>query len=221
MANRPVFIVGSQDCLVKEVDTDFKWHPGFSLVQKRKNIKALHDSFKKNNKQMNILEISTKSKENLGVALSAFNLKTEESTSIECTFQASKVFIKGGPYKDILEKTSKEAKRDSRLRNSGELTHFEFKGSKWPLEPKTLFYDWLYLKALEKNQSKAKKLINYDAFTDIEFNPKKSFNCQARSAALFVSLQQKGLLKKALSSAQEYKETIINNTFNQQLKLFN
>ena len=28
----------------------------------------------------------------------------------------------------------------------------------------------------------------YDAFTDIEFNPNKSINCQARSCALFLAL---------------------------------
>ena len=29
-------------------------------------------------------------------------------------------------------------------------------------------------------------LNEFDAFTDIEFNPKRSFNCQAKSCALFV-----------------------------------
>ena len=36
------------------------------------------------------------------------------------------------------------------------------------------------------------ELIDYDAFTDIEFNPQKSINCQAKSAALFVGLVKQG-----------------------------
>ena len=34
----------------------------------------------------------------------------------------------------------------------------------------------------------------YDAFMDIEFNPAKSLNCQARAAAMYVSLKKVGLL---------------------------
>jgi len=41
----------------------------------------------------------------------------------------------------------------------------------------------------------------YDTFTDIEFNPKRSFNCQARSCALFVALARKGLLGEAETKA--------------------
>ena len=32
-----------------------------------------------------------------------------------------------------------------------------------------------------------------DGFTDIAFNPKKSLNCQARSAALYVALARDGI----------------------------
>ena len=38
------------------------------------------------------------------------------------------------------------------------------------------------------------ELLTYRAFTDIEFNPDKSFNCQARSCALLVSLHHLGEL---------------------------
>ena len=44
----------------------------------------------------------------------------------------------------------------------------------------------------------ADEITNYNGFTDIEFNPKKSINCQAYSAALYSSLQHSGLLKKSL-----------------------
>lgn len=38
------------------------------------------------------------------------------------------------------------------------------------------------------------ELSQYEAFTDIEFNPEKSINCQANSIAMFLSIKKKGLL---------------------------
>jgi hypothetical protein len=71
---------------------------------------------------------------------------------------------------------------------------FRFLGSDWPLEPKTAFYDWLYITALLQNPDMAEEVAAYSAFTDIEFNPGKSLNCQAHSVALYVSLRQRGPL---------------------------
>ena len=63
-----------------------------------------------------------------------------------------------------------------------------------PLIPKTAFYNWLYINALLENPELAQKVLEYDAFTDIEFNPGKSLNCQAEAAALFVALNRQGLI---------------------------
>ena len=51
-------------------------------------------------------------------------------------------------------------------------------------------------------------MLAYEAFTDIEFNPDKSINCQARAAALYVSLRREGVLEKALSSQTAYLELL-------------
>ena len=104
--------------------------------------------------------------------------------------------------------SSRDAKTDSRLRNSGPLLEFSLTGDPWPLEPTTAFYDWLYLRALAYNPELANQLLECDGFTDIEFNPEKSWNCQARSAALYVSLSRDGLLKEALLDKATYFETI-------------
>ena len=61
-------------------------------------------------------------------------------------------------------------------------------GERWPLEPKTAFYDWLYIRLLRQRDHTEDDLAKYQSFTDIEFNPSKSINCQARSCALFVAL---------------------------------
>jgi hypothetical protein len=36
--------------------------------------------------------------------------------------------------------------------------------------------------------------MKYDSFTDIEFNPNKSINCQARAASMFVGISKAGLM---------------------------
>lgn len=65
-----------------------------------------------------------------------------------------------------------------------------------PLNPKTIFYDWLYINAVLENPLLAAELLKYNAFTDIEFNPEKSINCQAKAAALFVALSRKGKIEQ-------------------------
>ena len=47
------------------------------------------------------------------------------------------------------------------------------------------------MNALLENEHIRNQLLEYEGFTDIAFNPKKSFNCQAYSAALFISLIMK------------------------------
>ena len=73
---------------------------------------------------------------------------------------------------------------------------FQFKGTEWALEPMTAFYDWLYINALNQNSAFHEQLMNYDAFTDIEFNHNKSINCQAYSVAMFVALAKRDLLNQ-------------------------
>jgi hypothetical protein len=214
MAKRPVFITSTKEKgFVETVNIEFDWFPGFSIQQKQKSINSLHQNFKKKFSQ-NILEISSKSDNELGVSLSAFNLmiktKNNREFSVETAFQSSKVFEKGGPFLDLLEGTSKEAKTDPRLKSSGNLTHFQYFSRKWGLEPKTLFYDWLYINAISLNEDLGEKILQYNAFSDIEFNPSKSINCQAKSAALYVALNNADLLGFVLKSTSNYIEVMGN-----------
>ncbi len=128
--------------------------------------------------------------------------------SVECAFQSSKVFEKGGPYTDLLDKSSREAKRDPRLRDSGKLIAFHCFNMEFPLEPKDYFYNWLYINALNLNKELANKIINYDSFSDIEFNPHKSINCQAKAAAIYVGLSKQDLLNEALESCENFLEIV-------------
>jgi len=210
MAERPIFIPASEGpALVRTRFVEFKWFPGMAASQKQKSVDALHDAACKLPGIGNMLEVSSKSREELGVALSAFNLtfttvKYQRTFSVECAYQSSKVFERGGPYTDILGMTSREAKKDERLLNSGRLIGFRFFGNDWRLEPQTAFYDWLYINALKKKSDISAQLGEYSAFTDIEFNPERSINCQAYAVALFMSLHTRGLLEEATSSKETF-----------------
>ena len=54
------------------------------------------------------------------------------------------------------------------------------------------------------HQDFLKILFKYKGFTDIEFNPQKSINCQARTVALLVSLLKLNLLDEALRSQDNF-----------------
>lgn len=215
MATRPIFLPKKRGNLgVTRKPIDFKWFPGMSVSQKQKSIRSLHEasrSFDLNS----LLEISSKSENELGKKLSAFNLFITTKTSglrfsVECAFQGSKVFEFGGPFTDLLDLTSREAKKDPRLRESGSLKQFKFCRDTFPLKPRTYFYDWIYINALQQNIGLAEHLTEFDAFTDIEFNPEKSINCQAFSAALYVSMYENQLLGEALKSSQSFLEIMKN-----------
>ena len=207
MANRPVYLAKNSAPYVECVNTEFKFYNGFSMKQKRLSIQSLHDAFLKIYPNKNLLEISSKSENPFGIEISAFNLKffhNDNLFTVESAYQASKVFENGGPYVDLIDKTSRDAKKDERIKSSGQLMNFNFFDEIFPLEPKSYFYDWLYINALNFNSELAEEILKFDAFTDIEFNPKKSFNCQAKAAAIFVGLNQEHLINDALSSKENF-----------------
>lgn len=211
MAKRPIFApLYDGRLFILESYVDFRWHAGMSLKQKQKSIDELHREASARFKLSRPLEVSSKSDDPVGVALSSFNLKFVTKKhgrlmSVEAAFQGSKVFARGGPFRDIFDMSPKDAKRDPRLRDSGSLVRFSFFGVDWPLTPRTAFYDWLYINALLKNGQLADAATGYDYFTDIEFNPEKSVNCQARSVALYLSLDRRGLLRDVIGDPDSFR----------------
>ena len=197
MASRIVFLPKYEDPWYEEKVVTFEWVPGMAKSQARKSISNLHEAAQTQLELRNPLEISTKSNTDLGVSLSAFNLKLDVDTqfvSIESAYQSSKVFKNGGPYRDILNFNSYDAKKDERLKNSGELIGFEFEGNEWNVTNSPNFYDYLYIRALTDFEDK-KLIQEFDCFTDIAFSQTSlkyknnlSFNCQARSVAIYLGL---------------------------------
>ena len=200
MESKPVFMprVGS-DNLVKTDMVRIERHVGFATRQKKKTLNDLHRVIKKKYGFKNVLELSTKSGNKLSFPLSPYSLQITnddgQKYSVENAFQASKVFEQGGPYLDLLTEKPRQARKDDRLISSGELTGYDYFGMEWGVEPLTTFYDWLYINALKQHPELHEEVVQYQAFTDISFNPKRSVHCAAYSLAMFVALHKRDLLE--------------------------
>lgn len=231
MAKRPIFIAEPHGSNLVRVQTiEFTWFAGMAMSQRQKSMRSLHQTAQTLHPDSRILEVSRMSDNPLGERLSAFNLTfshpgTCREVPIECIFQSSKVFERGGPFHDLIDAKPADAKRDARLQNSGALSAFQYNGVYWPKEPFTAFYDWIYIHALCNKPELAKAVLSFDIFTDIAFNPSKSINCQAGSVALFVALVRADKLDVALSSrdaflSYEQSATIYDDAVDGQKNLF-
>jgi hypothetical protein len=197
MAIRPVFVPQTGRPRVREVAVDFEWFPGFAASQQQKCIASLHRGALRHGVRRP-LEISSRSAEELGRGLSAFTLRVEHPAHglvpLESAFQAAKRFSRGGPFAELALATPRDARGDPRLRSSGLLLGFQWGDARLPNRPPTAFYDWLYMRALGLvDEGVRRQVQERDGFTDIAFNPEKSLNCQARSAALYVALAREGV----------------------------
>lgn len=217
MAVRPVFYRIEQAPFYNTEETEFEYYGGFSLQQKKRCVQSLHSSYLKKYPERNVLEISSKSSAEIGINLSAFNLQTvcgNRYISVESAFQGSKVFEGNIQFEDIYNKSSIEAKKDPRIRSSGNLICFRLYGEEFPLNPVTYFYNWLYIKSLYLNKDYCKEVIKYDSFTDIEFNPQRSLNCQAMAAAIFSGLYISGKLVEAMKTKENFLRIVYGSELN-------
>jgi hypothetical protein len=207
VATRPVFLPNYDSArLVDERSFDFAWSPGFAESQKKRNVTALHAAAKVGGISR-ILEISSKSDEKVGRRLSAFSLKVEIANGmfpLESVYQGAKLFEKCGPSPEIFGYEPREAKKYIRALECGRLVGFELEGRRYPLIPKNAFYDWLYIRALARHTEWIAENVNYEAYTDIEFNPEKQVNCQARAFAEYKSLAARSKLVHAIADFEYF-----------------
>ena len=97
MATRPVFLTLDTYPWVQSEMITFEWTPGMTKIEKQANIAAIHKQAQTQHPQIKLLEVSSKSTESLGKALSAFNLQVHPTTfnlastrsylSVECIYQ--------------------------------------------------------------------------------------------------------------------------------------
>ena len=76
MAKRPAWTIENNRVICKEFE--FEWNGGFSITQKQKNIKNLHNSIIKETNE-SVLEVSSKGLTQLGKDIGAFSLKYNEA----------------------------------------------------------------------------------------------------------------------------------------------
>ncbi|UNT93060.1 hypothetical protein [Allobaculum sp. Allo2] len=107
MTTRPVYTPKLTRPFYQQEDVEFDWHSGTSPAQKQKNSALLQETWKKKHPGKTILEVSTKSTEEMGRRLSPFNMtlrlpSLRKAFPVENVYQASKAFRHGGPYVDLL-----------------------------------------------------------------------------------------------------------------------
>lgn len=201
MSTRAVFFIKEERPYYFRRLIEFEYVPGLSPAQKKKNVENLRQAVESKFPEAKLLEISTKSFDPTGEALSPFRLtlrlpSLKKDFPIENIFQASKVFEQGGPYVDLLGTTPLEAKRDERLNNSGEVVHFAMEAKKYPAHPSTAFYTWLYFLAIRTRPLFAKRLLAFNAFSDIENAKDPKGGNQAMACCMYVSMAKAGILSR-------------------------
>lgn len=218
MATKICFIVNESKVFEEKV-IKFNYIKGMAFSQKQKNVLSFHSSIKEIYPNHKILEVSTKSQDEIGALLSAFNLKLD-GYCFESLFQASKVFVNGEQYEFLKTYPPIEAKKFIRNQDFNILRGFKYKDEVFPLNPKSFFYDYLYIKALQQIPNISKQVINYDIFTDIEFNEKKQFNCQARACAIYSYMLRTNTVEHYMSSLNNFKKIYTDTEDGGQLSFF-
>lgn len=243
MATRIYFKANKNGVEIKEID--FTFYSGLAPNQKKKSRDSMHKSILRKELNGKILEVSTKSDDEFGKKLSAFNLILD-NRPFECAFQEAKRFEirdsvitnieldtkdKGKIAMDISDRLIcdngayyLEPKNDNprelrtllkafmKANKNAKLSHFVYKGEMFEINAgvansESYFYDFLYFKALGENfsQSEIKQILQYDIFTDIEFNHKVSINCQARSCALYHYALSNNKVEFYMESREKFK----------------
>lgn len=208
MARRVVYEMKLEKPFFRPVMVDADFPKGW-IRTPSKAVEVVNEAYKKKKNTEKIsFEVSSAAKTELGNKLSAFNLKDDQGRLLECVFQSSKKFKNGGPYLDLLDVAPNKAKKDPRLKNSGALVAFMKDDVEYPLFPQTAFYDFTYISALMANPDLWDEIDNYDAFSDVWFNPDKSLNCQAEAMAMFRGLKESCHLDEAMKSYDDFVNTV-------------
>ncbi len=154
--------------------------------------------------KLEVLEISTRSKDPFGKGLNPFNLqitlKSGKKARVECLYQGSKVIEGGQQYQDLYWGSPRDAALDRRVKGKPPIG-FRFFNRNFPTEPKHSFFNYLYIVSLiQRRDDVFEKLSLYDGFSDIYYSLKKDLNSQARAASIYVSLVRQGLISSETPS---------------------
>ncbi len=135
-----------------------------------------------------VLEISSRSSQQLGRDLSAMNLRAAgdpRGRTVEAVYQAAKCYGDGGPDDAHCESGYAAKRRDRERRRAGPLAGFEHEGVRWRTDTGSAFYDRLWARSALAGRGEAvvARLQEYDAFSD-QFHRPGAVACQAKAAAI-------------------------------------
>lgn len=201
MANRPVFM-SREDKLYQE-NIEFKWHSGFSVGQKRKSVEELHREFNKQYPGKNVLEVSNASLHPLSGELSVDTLRNEDG-GVSSILLGSQMFVKGGPFPSMYVKSLEEVKKDPQLKKSGKLIAYNYKEGTFRVHDNNKFFHWVIVNVLYTRPDLAEKVIKFDGFTDINYNPNKPSDSLAESLSIFKMLSETGRLDYAMQNGRTF-----------------
>ena len=203
-----VFVAGNKDGgKYTELQVSIPYTPTGDF---RTDRAALSEAIIEKNSELDILETSVVSAEDKGKWLSSFFLKLRlpggKLAPVESVFQGCKKFKDGGPYADIMSMKPSEAKKDQRLKNSGDFQGFEFCDHKFPKTPRTAFYDWIYCCALFQSQNRGllEEVRKHSAFSDVMYYPAHSLNSPAGALARISTLLNMELIGTRLVTFDEF-----------------
>ena len=211
MAEKMCFMV-DDNRVFEEKTVRYEYVKGLAFSQKQKNVLSFHGAIQMKYPRARILEVSTKSQTELGVRLSAFNLRLD-GHPLECVYQSSKVFEGGISFEDLLYGEPKAAKKFIAENVKLPIVGFRYKGESFELFPKSMFYDYIYISALLQSGDDVREVGEYDIFTDIEFNEKKGVNCQARACAIYAYMLRNNCVEYYMSSRERFKEIYIKQRY--------
>ena len=197
MSTRPCFIVYPGEPLPQQIDIDFLWIRGQAHSRRVLCADELAHAIRSKFPEGRHLEVSTYSRTDLGLRLSAMNVRFRSGCyadrTVESVYQSSKVFANGGPYLDIIDDGYVgNPKRDPRLQNSGDLEGFHINSTTIALSDAERLYDAIYITALRQNPKLFTTCMSYNIFTDIAYNPKTMHSTQAAAIATALAMDVSG-----------------------------
>lgn len=210
-ANRTGFI-STKEGVVERV-YNFEWSMGLAVSQLRKSIRSLHNEIR-NSGYDKVIEVSTKSEDEVGRKLSPFNLMVNiegEILPVESVYHGSKVFNDNGNMVRISEceymkpcKIKQFIRETIGVRNL-KLVEFNIKGKKrFDLSSKGMCFDYIHILGASQNEELGNEIMKYDCFTDLMFKRENGIGCQARSCAMYKYLRTSGLVDRFLEKPYEF-----------------
>ena len=196
MATRYIYATG-----LPPMHLDFEWHAGTAIQQRRRSSKALRNAMYSAGVRARTLEVSSASDKELGIKLSAFNLKilneeTGAMNTLECLYHGTKRYQSGDRPVHLFGTDSLVAKKYEAPSSWGYKDGFEYKGVhyKGAGVGASLYYNWLYIYALATyNKELATEILSggYVVFTDVQAKFLPQAVCQAQSCSQFVAFASK------------------------------